>query len=264
MHQQDKEAHDNEDTDEAEFFGNHGEQEIGVGLRKVEQLFDAGAQTDAEPLTAAKGNQCVRELVTLTEGILPGIHETEDALAPIGRQPDQQHEANQGNGREQDKQATVHATEKQHAEGDGRDDDEGTEVRLAQEQKADAEDDRGHGQETATETAHGVQLARRVIGGIENGEQLHQLRWLQVDGAERQPALGAVDRAADVRDQHHHQQSDAGEEQPRRQRLPKPHRHLKGSHCRHGPDGQEDGVAEEEIVGLMAGEATALGRSNRG
>jgi hypothetical protein len=59
-------------ADEAEFLGDHREQEVGVRLRQVEELLDAAAQADAEPFAAAEGDQRMRELVALAEGIRQG------------------------------------------------------------------------------------------------------------------------------------------------------------------------------------------------
>ena len=60
---------------------------------QVEQLLDARAEAHAEPLAAAERDQRVRELVALAVRIGPRIHEADDALHPVGRATDQQHEA---------------------------------------------------------------------------------------------------------------------------------------------------------------------------
>jgi hypothetical protein len=73
-----------------------------------------------------------------------------------------------------------------------------------------------------------LHLAHRVVGGVEHGKQLHQFRRLQVGDAERQPAAGAIDVAADTGNQHQREQHDAGHEQPRRVALPGDQRHLEG------------------------------------
>ncbi len=86
---------------------------------------------------------------------------------------------------------------------------EGAEVGLAQQQAADHQHHHRHRQEAALEAAHVGELAHRVVGGVEHGEELHQLGGLKVDRPERQPAPRAVDLAADARNQHDHQQDDA-------------------------------------------------------
>ncbi len=119
-----------------------------------------------------------------------------------------------------------------------------------------------HGQKAAPEAAHGVELAHRVVGGVEHGEQLHQLGRLQVDRPQRQPALRAIDRPADMRNQHQHQQHDTAQEQPGRQLLPEAHRHLEGNHAGDQADGQEHRVADQEVGRLVAGELAAFGRGD--
>jgi hypothetical protein len=58
-------------------------------------------------------------------------------------------------------------------------------------------------------------LAHRVACRVKDDGELHQLRRLQVDDVERQPALAAVDALADAGDQHRDQQRRAGDEQVR-------------------------------------------------
>jgi hypothetical protein len=65
-----------------------------VRLWQVEQFLDTGAEADTKPLAAAEGDQRMRQLVALAVGVRHGIHEAENALAPIGRGPDQHDEAN--------------------------------------------------------------------------------------------------------------------------------------------------------------------------
>jgi hypothetical protein len=72
LHQQGEHADHGKHADEAEFLGDHREQEIGVRLGQVEQLLDAGAEADAEPFAAAEGDQRMRQLVALAVGVLPG------------------------------------------------------------------------------------------------------------------------------------------------------------------------------------------------
>ena len=61
--QQDDRAH----AEQAQFFRGHGEQEIGVRFRQVEQFFHAAAEADAQPFTATESDQRMAELVALAE-----------------------------------------------------------------------------------------------------------------------------------------------------------------------------------------------------
>ena len=154
-----------------------------MGFGQVEELLHARAQTDAEPLATTEGDQRMRELVALAEGVLPWIHETQDALATIFREGDQQDEAERCNHGQQREQPHVDATEKEDAEGDRGDDHEGAEIRLLDEQETDRQNHRGHGQKTTPEARHEWQLAHRVVGGIQRREEFHELGRLEVDDA---------------------------------------------------------------------------------
>ena len=231
---------------------------------QVEQLFDAGAKADAEPLAAAEGDQRMRQLVALAVGILPGIHEAENPLAPIGRGPDHDDEADRQQQQQPAEDAHVDAAEEEDAGGNGENHHEGAEVGLLQQQEADQDHDDRHRPEAAQQAAHVVKLARSVVRGIQHGEQFHQFRWLQIHGTEADPALGAIDRAADKGHQHQEQQHEAGEEQPGRSLLPHAQRNLEGHHARDEADDEEHRVAIEEVRRLVAGKAAALGHRNRG
>ena len=75
-------------------------------------------------------------------------------------------------------------------------------------------------------------LAHRVARGVQHDRELHELGRLQVDDGERQPAARAVDRLADAGDEHEREQHDAADEEPRREALPRLHRHLEGDERR--------------------------------
>ena len=126
------------DAGEAEFLGDHREQEIGVRLGQIEQFLDARAQADAEPFAAAECDQRVRQLVALAVRIGPRIHEAEDALHAVGRGHDEHHEADHQQHDQAGEQLPVHAAEKQNAHRDRGDHRERAEIRLAQQQRADA------------------------------------------------------------------------------------------------------------------------------
>ena len=88
-----EEHDDKQDGDEAELFGDHREQKVGVRFRQIEQLLDTCSQSHPQPLSATECDQCVRELIAFAVRIGPGVHEADDALHAIGRRPDKQQEA---------------------------------------------------------------------------------------------------------------------------------------------------------------------------
>ncbi len=55
--------------DQAELLADHGQQEVGVRFGQPVQLLDTAAQTDAENLAAPDGDQRVRQLVALAQGV---------------------------------------------------------------------------------------------------------------------------------------------------------------------------------------------------
>ncbi len=119
-------------------------------LGQVEQLFDARAEADAEPLAAAERDQRVRQLVALAQRIRPRIEKAGEALQSIRRDADHQPQRDRQQEPEADEQAPVEAAEKQDAERDGDDHHAGAEVGLVQQQRADADHHREQRQEAAS------------------------------------------------------------------------------------------------------------------
>src|SRR5690606_33472650 len=56
-HDIDENADQAQDAGQAELLADDGDDEVGVRLGQVMQLLDAGAQTDAEPLSPPQGDQ---------------------------------------------------------------------------------------------------------------------------------------------------------------------------------------------------------------
>jgi hypothetical protein len=116
----------------------------------------------------------------------------------------------------------------------------------------------GHRQEGLFQIVHVRHLAHRVVGGVEHGEQFHQLRRLQVGEAERQPAARAIDVAADTGNQH---QRSAARRRPRtataRSCCQADSGTWKATAGGDQADAQEDAMAHQVIGRLMAGEAPA-------
>ena len=76
---------DEHDAEEAQLFSNDSEQKIGMRLGKVEELFDARAESHAEPFAAAERDQRMRQLITLVQRIGPWIEKARQALQTIRR-----------------------------------------------------------------------------------------------------------------------------------------------------------------------------------
>ncbi len=61
-HEADEQRERQHHAHEAQLFGQHREQEVRVRFRQIEQLLHAAAEADAEPFTAADGDERLREL----------------------------------------------------------------------------------------------------------------------------------------------------------------------------------------------------------
>ena len=222
-----EERDDHGDAREPQLLGDYRQQEVGVCFGQEQQLLHRRSQSDAEPFAAPERDQRMRKLVTLAERIGPRIEERGEPLHAIRRRNQDRRQGKGQQQREADEQPPVEPAEEQDAEGDRHDDHERAEVGLEQQQSAGDDHDREQRQETAQDRVlerllrmqerrapHGV--ARRV----QHDRELHELRRLHVDHAERQPAARSVDRLAHVRNEHEHEQHGARDEEVRRELLP--------------------------------------------
>ncbi len=231
-------------------------------LRQVEQLFHTVAQAHAEPLAPTKGDQRVRELVTLPIGIAPRVHEPDDALAPILGKHDQQCKGRQQEHDQPEEQPGIHAAQEQDTNGHQHNHGKRPHVRLPQQQPANEDHGDRHRHESLLEGVHHCCLAHGVVGGIQDGEQLHQFRRLQVGDAQRNPALRAIDTSADPRHQHQDQQQHAQQEQGQGEALPHCHRHLEHHPRRDAADGKRGCMAHQKVMRPIPGEPRPLGKGD--
>src|SRR6185312_10960833 len=221
------------DAGEAELFGDDGEQEIGVGLRQVQQLLDARAKSDAQPLAATERDQRMRQLIALVQGIRPRIEEVRQALHAVRRCDQDRGEGYRQQHREAYKQPPVETAQKKDRERDRENHDECAEIRLEQQQAADQHHHRRERRESAQQCLPQrllrVQergLAHRVARGVQHAGELHEFGRLDVDQQQRQPPFRPVDRFADAGNQDEDEQRRAAGEKPRCAALPHFHRHL--------------------------------------
>ena len=236
-------------------------------LGQIKKLLDARPQTHPEPFAAAERDQRMRQLIALSVRVCPGIEESGEALQTVGRDPDQQPQRDRQQHAQAHQESPVETAEEQDAEGDGDDHDASAEIWLVQQQRA----DRDHHRKQRQEAAHQRLLERllrvqerrspnRVARRIEDDEELHELRRLHVDQAERQPALAAIDRAAYSGNEDGDQQHRAGDKKIRGERTPGPDRNLECDQSRHEPCREEERVAREEVPWSVAGISRRLGR----
>jgi hypothetical protein len=183
----------------------------------------------------------------------------------IGRSKHQHREAGEQHCEQRGEMPTVHAAEKQHGERARGNHHQRAEIRLAQQQPRHDEHHREHGQQAAFEAFQHAVLAHGVVGGVEHGGELHQLRGLHAHQRQREPAPRAVDLTTDSRNQDRDEQCHAAEEQKRRGLLPVSCGHQEHQQRRRQRHGEEHRVAREEPRRAIAGVAVRLGsRDGRG
>ena len=221
------------------------------------ELFHAATQAYAKHFAAAKGDQCMRELVALAQRVLlaEGVQIRKHTLAPPGRADDHQRECRHQNGRDEEEHARIHAAQEQNAHGDDGHHHEGAHVGLGQQQHPDHRHRRPHGQHGAEEALLHIHLAHHVVGGVDEHSELGQLRRLKADRPQRQPAPRPVDDLAHPRHQHHDQHQQGRPKEPGGQPLPGAHGHLERQQRRHETHHQVERVAREEMGGRVVGKA---------
>jgi hypothetical protein len=139
---EDREEPDHESrAREPELLGDDGEDEIRVCLGEVEELLDARAQADAEPVAATNCDERVRELESARERVTPRIEKRRKAFDPIRRGKRQRAEHAARNGCRKREIAQPRAGDEKHAEARCDDYDRRPEIRLREQQETDGRDD---------------------------------------------------------------------------------------------------------------------------
>ena len=134
---------DQGDADEAALFGDDREDEVGVGLREIEELLHPVPDPHAQGAAGPEGDQRLDDLKTGMAGVLPGIeegHEPGQAVALVDEEPDGDGDKQGGDPRKMDDPA---AGQIDHHEGDDGDDHGRPEIGLEQDQP---HHDAGNGQ----------------------------------------------------------------------------------------------------------------------
>ena len=230
------------------------------------QFFHAAAQAHAGHLAAADGDQRVRELVALAQGVLhvPGVEVGKNALAPPGRGGNHGHKGQHHQCPHAKEHAGIDPAQKQNPHGDDDDHQKSAHVRLGQQQHANNQHGKRHGQHGTKEALFHRHAPHHVVGGVQKHGEFGQFGGLKIHHPQRQPAPRAIDGYAHVGDEHNHQQHQRQHENARGQLLPALHRNLKGQQGRHKAHAQRDGVAQGEVVGQYLAKARVVRHGNRG
>ena len=81
--QQEKQRQHGDHAGKTEFLGQYCKNKIGMRLRKIKKLLDAGTDSNTEKFSAPDGDQRLGQLEPAGIGISPGIHEADDAAQPV-------------------------------------------------------------------------------------------------------------------------------------------------------------------------------------
>jgi hypothetical protein len=169
-------------------------------------------------------------------------------LPPRG-QPDQRQERRNQHARQAKEPLEAHAPQKQQPHGDRDNHDEGAQVGLKQQQKPDQAHDHRHRSKALHELMHPVLLAHGIVGGVEHDKELHQLRGLQADHAQRDPAACTQHRLADAGNQHQDQQDQPGDKERARELLPALHGNRESQQAHRESDAQRKRMARQ-VMGM--------------
>ena len=181
--------------DEAEVFGDDGEDEVGVAFGEVVFFLDAAAEADAPDAAVLEGDFGLFGLVVFAFLFV----DEACAAVVVGKEECADGEEDDEEGADEAAEAGAAGEEGEAAEA--AEDDGAAEVGL-DDDEAEEEADDAEGDEEAVFIAlgEGADVAE-VAGDEDDGTELDEFRGLNVDGAEADPAAGAGDGFADAGDE---------------------------------------------------------------
>ncbi len=233
-------------ADETELLGNHRVDEIRVRFGKIEELLHAIHQASTPDATRADGDERLDDLKACAERVFPGVEKGQHPLPPVGCAHDEKRDRRQCAERRAEDVGVVEASGEDHHGGDDDQRHRGAKVRLEQDQPNQAGDDDADGDERVPQLVDPMHPAFEQGRDEKDGDELGQLRWLDAQSADREPASRVVHR----RTEQHRDQTERHEDQrrPDEGRLPvgavvNPHHDAEHRHPERGPHrllGQEE------------------------
>src|SRR6266508_3578783 len=191
-----------------------GEDHVRVRLREVVHLADALTEPDAENPARAEPDQRLHRLETGSLGVVPGIDEAEEARAPVRLEPDRRERERSRDRPPTGEHAQRRAGDEQDRAEHYRDRDHRPQVRLGEDERTEGAGDQADRLDELAE-ATGRGPAGEIGGGPDRERELGELRRLEGERPDPEPAAGAVHLLAD--DEHREAGADAHEEQGRRE-----------------------------------------------
>ena len=130
-----EEDHDADGADEAEFFGDVGEDEVGGGFGQVEELLHAFHVAAAGEAAGADGDERLVDVEACAHGVGVGMEEDQHARAAPRHPEEQRGQGRQRHGDGADEILPLHAGQHEHHGGDAGQDQRGAEVGLANDEQ---------------------------------------------------------------------------------------------------------------------------------
>lgn len=203
-HEQREQQHQRHGADQPQLLAGDGEDEIGVRLGQKEQLLPPVHQAQPGQTATAHGDQRLDDLEADALGVRPGMQKRQNALPPVGHAEHRPVQHRRRRQRAQGEIPPAQAGDVEHHRRDHGQRDGGSEVGLQQDQDA----EQGQIGQDGAQRPPVVQFlaaAFQIPGQKQNERRLGDLRGLQGNGAEQNPAVCVV---AAGQEKHQHQRRD--------------------------------------------------------
>jgi len=187
-----EEEDDGHGAEEAEFFSDVGEDEIGGGFGEVEEFLHALHEAAAGEATGADGDEGLVDVESCALWIEVGMDEGEHAGAAPGDPEEESGEWREGDGDGEGEVFPLHAGEEEHHGGDSGEDEGGAEVGLLNDQENKDDGDDGGAEQGVAPVVDGVEALGEEPGEEEDEDGLGDFRGLEREAAEKDPAMGVL------------------------------------------------------------------------
>src|SRR5581483_7900168 len=204
--ERDEQADDEGGAEQTELLGDDREDEVGVRVGQEPEFGARRAEADAEQPAGRAAHLRLDVLVAGVQRIVPRVEDGEHAGAPVAL-PHRRHRRPAGaEHAPPDERRQRGSGDEQQGEGDGREHDRRAEVRLQHDERGEPRERDEHGPQGDAGVADPRVAARQQVGGEEQQRQLGELRRLDAERADTDPARRTVHVLADPRQQDDHEQ----------------------------------------------------------
>jgi hypothetical protein len=203
-------GHHRRRADQAQFLADHREDEVAVGVGQVEELLPAFHEAGARHPAGAHRDQALDDVVAAAARVGIGIEERLDPVATVGRHHDRLVEHGQARHGQGGEIAQADAGHEQHHGADQGERRRRAQVGLDEDQEGEPAQQQEGGEQRRQELVDALAAPLEVVGQEQDDGHLGQLRGLEGEGAQADPAMGVVDRPQEQhqdqeqRGAHHH------------------------------------------------------------